>query len=35
VLDEDGVVYVEDSVLGNYEVTVRPRTLRLTLKYEF
>jgi outer membrane receptor protein involved in Fe transport len=35
VLDEDGVVYVEDSVLGNYEVTVRPRTLRLTLQYDF
>jgi outer membrane receptor protein involved in Fe transport len=35
VFDEQGVVYVEESVLGNYEVTVRPRTWRLTLQYDF
>ena len=35
VLDDDGVVYVEDSVLGNYEVTIKPRTWRFTLQYAF
>ena len=35
VFDDDGVVYVEESVLGHYEVTTRPRTWQLTLRYDF
>jgi iron complex outermembrane recepter protein len=35
VLDDDGVVYIEESVLGHYEVTIRPRTWQLALRYDF
>ena len=35
VFDDDGIVYVENNVVNAYEVPVRPRTLRLTVRYSF
>jgi outer membrane receptor protein involved in Fe transport len=35
VFDDDGVVYVENNAVNAYEVLLRPRTLRLTVRYGF
>lgn len=35
VFDDDGIVYVEESVIGAYDIPVRPRTFRFTVQYEF
>lgn len=35
VFDDDGIVHLEDNAVNAYEVPVRPRTLRLTVRYDF
>lgn len=35
VFDDDGIVFVMDNLIARTVTTVRPRTLRLTLRYDF